>query len=183
MSALKESGSLRTKPTFRDATTGSDVILRGIKPEVETQNIGYFVRLRIRLIVSFFFNICLYFQAYSLKCKLCFSAESWDDCKNTTKETTCTDDFDRCVTQEGKSESPQKTVKLFAKGCATSSLCRLGQLNCRPTEPSTKITKCEVICCKGDLCNGDDNEADNGAKVPIVSAIMLLACAFVAFAC
>ena len=60
MSALKESGSLRTKPTFRDATTGSDVILRGIKPEVETQNIGYFVRLRIRLIVSFFFLIFVY---------------------------------------------------------------------------------------------------------------------------
>lgn len=60
MSALKESGSLRTKPTFRDATTGSDLILRGIKPEVETQNIGYFGRLRIRLIVSFFFFIFVY---------------------------------------------------------------------------------------------------------------------------
>ncbi|CAH3176839.1 unnamed protein product [Porites evermanni] len=120
--------------------------------------------------------------AYSLKCNLCFSAESWDDCKNTTKEITCMDDFDRCVTQEGKSESPQKTVKLFVKGCAPSSLCSLGPLNCRATDASTKITKCEVNCCKGDLCNGDDNEAENGAKVPIVSAIMLLACAFVAFA-
>ena len=60
MSALEGSGSLRTKPTFRDATTGSDVILRGIKPEVETQNIGCFVRLRIRLIVSFFFLIFVY---------------------------------------------------------------------------------------------------------------------------
>ena len=146
-------------------------------------NIGYFVRLRKRLTVIylFFFNICLYFQAYSLKCNLCFSVESWDDCKNTTEETTCMDGFDRCLTQEVKSESPQKTDKFFLKGCAISSLCSLGSKNCRPTDPSAKITKCEVDCCKGDLCNAADKGADNGAKLPIVSAIMLLACAFAAF--
>ena len=149
---------------------------------MESQNIGYFVRLRNRLTVSFFFNICLYFQAYSLKCNLCFSVERWDDCKNTTEETTCMDGFDRCVTQEVKSESPQKTDKFFLKGCAISSLCSLGSKNCRPPNPSAKISKCEVDCCKGDLCNAADKGADNGAKVPIVSAIMLLACAFAAFA-
>ena len=51
----------------------------------------------------------------------------------------------------------------------------------RPT-PQRKSPNAKSTAVKGDLCNGDDNEADNGAKVPIVSAIMLLACAFVAFA-
>ena len=93
------------------------------------------------------------------------------------------DGFDRCVTQEVRYESPKKTDKFFGKGCASSSLCSLGQLNCRPPDPSAKVTKCKIDCCKGDLCNGDDiNEADNGVKVPMVSAITLLACAFVTFA-
>ena len=37
---------------------------------------------------------------------------------------------------------------------------------------SLKITKCKLDCCKGDLCNG--------ARVPMVGAIMLLANAVVA---
>ena len=119
--------------------------------------------------------MCLYFTAYALKCNLCLSTKSWDDCKNTTIETTCEDGWDRCLTEEVKAESPDKTVKqVFAKGCATSSLCSQGSKNCRPIDPSVKITKCEVDCCKGDLCNG--------AQVPMVSAIMLLACAMEALA-
>ena len=182
MSALKESGSLRKKPTFRDATTaGSDVILRGNQRWCRKYRLFCQAKKKTHCYLFIFFNICLYFQAYSLKCNLCFSVESWDDCKNTTEETTCMDGFDRCLTQEVKSESPQKTDKFFLKGCAISSLCSLGSKNCRPTDPSAKITKCEVDCCKGDLCNAADKGADNGAKLPIVSAIMLLACAFAAF--
>ena len=140
-----------------------------------SQNVGCFLRLRITLLVFlYYFCICLYFTAYALKCNECLSTKSWDDCKNMTTEATCEDGWDRCLTEEVKSESPDKTVKLFLKGCATSSLCSLGSKNCRPTESSAKITKCEVDCCKGDLCNG--------AQVPMVSAIMLLACAIVAFA-
>ena len=43
---------------------------------------------------------------------------------------------------------------------------------CMSDDPSVKITKCDISCCNGDLCNG--------GKVPVVSAIVLLACALVA---
>ena len=121
----------------------------------------------------YFFNY-LCFPGYALKCNQCFSDKSWDKCNNTTTQTNCKDGEDRCGKEEVKSESSSKTVKIFAKGYITSSLCRQGSKNCKSINPSVKITKCVVDCCKGDLCNG--------AQVPMVSATMLLACAIVVFA-
>ena len=90
------------------------------------------------------------------------------------------DSEDRCNKADIKVESSGVTGEVFAKGCTTSSECN--KKNCKKFSPSAKITKCEVECCKGDLCNAADKGADNGAQVPMVSAIMLLACAFVGFA-
>ncbi|KAM7448763.1 hypothetical protein ABFA07_003262 [Porites harrisoni] len=109
---------------------------------------------------------------YALKCNQCISTKSWDDCKNNTEEVSCSDSEDRCVKFDIKAESSGVADEVFAKGCATSSKC--SEKNCKKFAPSAKITKCEVNCCKGDLCNG--------AQVPMVSAIMLLACAIVGFA-
>ena len=81
------------------------------------------------------------------------------------------DSQDRCGKADVKAESSAATVEGFAKGCATSSDC--SAKNCKSIYSSLKITKCEINCCKGDLCNG--------AQVPMVSAIMLLACAILAF--
>ena len=81
------------------------------------------------------------------------------------------DSQDRCGKADIKAESSVAAAEGFAKGCATSSDCSAD--NCKSIYPSVKITKCEIDCCKGDLCNG--------AKVPMVSAIMLLACAIIAF--
>ena len=82
------------------------------------------------------------------------------------------DSQDRCGKGDEKFESSGVTKEAFGKGCITSSDCS-GDI-CNWKDPSVKITKCEIDCCKGDLCNG--------AKVPMVSAIMLLSCAIVAFA-
>ena len=79
---------------------------------------------------------------------------------------------DRCAKGEVRVESSGVAVEAFAKGCATSSDC--SAKNCKKVYPGVKITKCEIYCCEGDLCNG--------AKVPMISAIMLLSCAIVAFA-
>ena len=122
---------------------------------------------RNRLIVFLFF-----LPGYALKCNECFSLKSWDDCKNKTKVVTCLDSQDRCGKADIKAESSGVTGEVFVKGCATSSEC--SEKNCKKFSPSGKITKCEVECCKGDLCNR--------AQVPMVSAIMLLACAIVGFA-
>ena len=110
---------------------------------------------------------CFFFPGYALKCYQCFSYKSWDDCKDSTIQVNCSNNQNLC----GKENVKAGIHDLYAKGCANSSVCIP---NCQKRNPSVKITKCEVDCCKGDLCNG--------AKVPMVSAIMLLSCAIVAFA-
>ena len=102
---------------------------------------------RNRLIVFSFFLL-----GYALKCNECVSLKSWDDCKNKTKVVTCLDSQDRCGKADIKAESSGVTGEVFVKGCATSSEC--SEKNCKKFSPSGKITKCEVECCKGDLCNG-----------------------------
>ena len=66
------------------------------------------------------------------------------------------------------------SVSLYAKGCSPSSDCEAAKSElCKSSDPAVAVTECEINCCSGDLCNG--------AKVPMVSAIMLLACVLVAF--
>ena len=101
-----------------------------------------------------------------------FVIKSWDECNSKMKQVTCLDSQDRCGKVDIKPESSGMAGEGFAKGCSPSSDCSVK--NCKAIYPSVKITKCRIDCCKGDLCNG--------AKVPMVSAIMLLACALVAFA-
>ena len=121
---------------------------------------------------EFYFCICFFFPGYALKCYQCISLKSWDDCKSSEKELTCSGSLDRCAKVNVKAESSAASAEAFAKGCTTSSDC--SKKNCKSIYPSVKITKCEINCCAGDLCNG--------AQVPMVSAVMLLACAIVAFA-
>ena len=60
----------------------------------------------------------------------------------------------------------------YAKGCLDSSKCDPDTSDfCN--DDTGKVKKCEISCGSGDLCNG--------GKVPMVSAIMLSACALVAF--
>ena len=85
---------------------------------------------------------------------------------------TCLDSQDRCGKADIKAENSVAAVEVFTKACAASSEC--SARDCKSIYPSVKITKCEIDYCEGDLCNG--------VKVPMVSAIMLLACAIAAFA-
>ena len=100
------------------------------------------------------------------------SFKSWDECKDKIKQVTCLSSEDRCAKADFKAESSGAAVEVFVKECMASSDCSTD--NCKSIYPSVKITKCEIDFCKGDLCNG--------AQVPMVSAIMLLTCAIVAFA-
>ena len=63
---------------------------------------------------------------------------------------------------------------MFSKGCVSSPTCSEKYSKSFNGSRSLKITKCKLDCCNGDLCNG--------AKVPMVGAIMLLASAIVAVA-
>ena len=116
----------------------------------------------------------LCFLAYGLKCYQCFSFKDWDDCDKNKTEETCSEGRNRCgkglaiLNHGGVSHSS------YGKGCATSSDCDPDKVEmCKPPDSTFAVTECEINCCSGDLCNG--------AKVPMVSAIMLLACVLVAF--
>ena len=61
----------------------------------------------------------------------------------------------------------------YARKCSAKSACGNEEL-CKALAPKgATIQKCKVNCCEGNLCNG--------ARVPLASAILLLACALSAF--
>ena len=126
---------------------------------------------RFRLLTLFLYFCIFFFPGYSLKCNYCVSFESWNECNDTMKQVTCLSSQNRCAKANIKAETAAASAEIFLKGCTTSSDCSAH--NCKSIYPSVKITKCEIYCCTGDLCNG--------AQVPMVSVIMLLACAILAF--
>lgn len=126
---------------------------------------------RFRLLTPFLYFCIFLFPGHSLKCNQCFSFKSWYECKDKMKQVTCSSSQNRCGKANIKAESSAAAVEVFVKACTTSSDCSAD--NCKSIYPSVKITKCEIDCCTGDMCNG--------AQVLMVSVIMLLACAILAF--
>ena len=94
------------------------------------------------------FCFLIFFSGYSLKCNYCVSFKSWDDCKNSTKQITCSNSQDRCFKANLKAVETGSGVtgESFGKGCDTSAACR-GRSICSSSS-SVKITKCEIDCCK-----------------------------------
>lgn len=118
--------------------------------------------------------ICLiFFTGYGLECYQCASAKGWDDCTSNRKKVDCTSEYDRCGKAYVEGKVADVSVALYGKGCISSSVCSQKTCKAFVQDPSTNIDKCELDCCEGDLCNG--------AKVSMVSAIMLFACALLAF--
>ena len=131
--------------------------------------------------------LLFHFAGYGLKCYACFSTKSWDDC--TPKEMTCPIGSDRCVKAHAEGAVQDVSGSVYNKGCTPSSACDQG--SCKPFVPfdHSTIYECELSCCNVDLCNGaaapkdGANILSNGARVPMVSAIMFLVCALVTFFC
>ena len=100
--------------------------------------------------------------------------KDWDDCDKTKKEVACAFGADRCGKALVTGKQGDVSISVYAKGCSESSACDAAKSElCKSSDPTVSVTECEINCCSGDLCNG--------AKVPMVSAIMLLACVLVAF--
>ena len=116
------------------------------------------------------------FLGYGLKCYQCLTLKGWDDCDKTKTEATCAEGENRCGKALVTTKQGGASVSLYAKGCGRSSDCDAAKPElCKSSDPTVSVTECEINCCSGDLCNG--------AKVPMVSAIMFLACSFLAFLC
>ena len=110
-------------------------------------------------------------KGYGLKCYKCASAKSWDDCEKNKEEMTCTSGYDSCGKIYFDGKVAGTGVEGYGKSCTIKSGCNKDL--CKAMQAGIAIDKCEVNCCQGDLCNG--------AKVPLVSAFLILACALLAF--
>ena len=95
-----------------------------------------------------------------MKCNLCISTVSWDECKKNEKQVTCPDSEVFCFTAYVEAEHLNYsglTYKMYSKGCANSYECT--QKICRNISQSTgplwNVSKCNLECCQSaaDLCN------------------------------
>ena len=110
------------------------------------------------------------FVGHGIKCYQCDSQKSWADCvyKN---DTTCPSDSEACVKAHIEAENSGTTINNFVKNCAKISDCKDG---CKFVEGlGYDVKTCDVHCCDSDLCNG--------AKVPMVSGFLFLACPVAVF--
>ena len=139
------------------------------------------------LIVKFCFSfvrgshgLSLFFflqKTVSLKCYKCFSTKSWDDCASVQKAVACDSDEDTCakIHYDAKSRDKAMSIESYVKYCKLPKLACNEDL-CKGFAPTAAtMNKCQVNCCEGNLCNG--------ARVPLVSAILLLASALLVFFC
>lgn len=80
----------------------------------------------------------------------------------------CSDDEEKsCAKIVLTGKRGDETIKAYGKLCLDTSSC--DDCDAAFLDPSITTTDCDVSCCDDDLCNG--------AKVPMVSAVILLACA------
>ena len=104
----------------------------------------------------------------------------WDECKNYTNVMTCPSGQDRCAKAKAEALVGSKTYTYYVKSCAFEKECkekdcsRIGQ----GIPNFKKIIKCNVACCKTDLC---DPVLDNGGGISTVGVFTLFACVIVAF--
>ena len=106
----------------------------------------------------------------------CVQVKSFVACDNARVNATCPSGSNRCVKSEltaGKLSGKEK--KSYSKSCSTDALCDNKDSICKVAAAVLGLTDydCDVQCCEGDLCNG--------GKVPLVSFIVLSACAIAAF--
>ena len=120
----------------------------------------------------------MFFLGYGLKCYQCLTLKDWDDCDKIKKEVTCAGGENRCEKAYVTGKQGGVSLSGYRKGCSNSSVCDTAKSEfCNPSDPTVSVAECEINCCSGDLCNGrNGTKVPNGAKVPMVSAIMLLAC-------
>ncbi|XP_078356248.1 uncharacterized protein LOC144641068 [Oculina patagonica] len=108
------------------------------------------------------------------KCYRCSSTKDWDECEDIEEEYDCPEDEDQCYKLFFNGEKGHKQAETYIKGCTASDKCtQLNEELCRTEEFGDPGIKCEITWCTGDLCNA--------AALPMVSVIIFIACACLAF--
>ena len=133
--------------------------------------------LFIHLLVHIFIHLSTwyFFQGYGLKCKSCMVDGGWDECKNHAEVMTCPSGQDRCAKAKAEALVGSKTYTYYVKSCTFENECK--EKNCSRIGQAIpnfkKIIKCNVACCKTDLCN-------DGTGISMVSGFTLFTCAVLA---
>lgn len=113
------------------------------------------------------FLFCFSF-ASGLKCYTCTSATSLEECEKNQKETDCVSSaFDRCATFSTDFTIANVETKSFSKSCQAKSYCDAAQTHLKACNDAGG--KCKLDCCDTDLCNG--------GSAPVVSVLLMVACA------
>ena len=90
-----------------------------------------------------------------------------DDCNKNKKELDCTSSFDRCGTMTTEFSS----TKSYIKSCTTKAVCDAANSGVLKLCKDAGGT-CKYDCCDEDLCNG--------GAAPMISVLLMVACALVA---
>ena len=113
------------------------------------------------------------FLALAIKCNICLSSESMEDCKEREKSADCSSASlafvaDRCV----KMSVDYGGFKSFIKSCFSEQLCEEGNEAFKKCQQVSGAT-CEMSCCDSDNCNS--------GTAPLVSALLMTVCALTSF--
>ena len=104
------------------------------------------------------------------------STKSWDDCASVQKAVACDSSEDTCtkIYYDAKSRDRAMSIEAYVKKCKPKLACN--EDLCKVyTPPGGILNKCKFNCCEGNLCSG--------ARVPLISALLLSASALLAFFC
>ena len=113
-------------------------------------------------------NFFFFIAASGLKCYTCTSTTSLEDCEKDQKETDCVSSvFDRCATFSADFNTSVVEVKSFVKSCQAKAYCDTSETLLKPCKDAGG--KCKLDCCDTDLCNG--------GSAPVVSVLLMVACA------
>ncbi|XP_068756935.1 ly6/PLAUR domain-containing protein 2-like [Montipora capricornis] len=112
------------------------------------------------------FLFCFSF-ASGLKCNVCTSTTSLEDCDKGKKEIDCGSNFDRCLTFTTDFSTSVAEVKSFVRSCQTKAYCDTSETLLKPCNDAGG--KCKLDCCDTDLCNG--------GSAPVVSVLLMVVCA------
>jgi len=100
----------------------------------------------------------LFIPDSALRCNVCISWVSWDDCTKSQDPLTCEPADSYCYRHSLQADVGGYKMKTFAKGCATSDKCTQEAINrCKNSlsanqQMGFQDAKCHLECCQGDLC-------------------------------
>ena len=136
-----------------------------INHEMHEQFIRVFSTVRKSKIV--FYDIRGFLAGYGIVCYKCITRNGWDDCAN--KTVTCPSAADRCFKAHLQVTVNGSSTAVYGKSCVPSFQCDPDSFPpCMPddNDTSTTLTKCNLHCCAGDLCNYDTSVTDGAWSAP-----------------